>query len=155
MNFSQTTIPAEMHQLPGLGDIDYIYSQDLKELTVNCNGHELMSLKGKHASMVYHQVATADDFKSPEELKVDSLLRNAFGMSIHQVSERTRERRIVEYRYLGMWWMRNNSKMHDSVIGGIFGGYDHATVHNAVKTVNNLMETNREFRATVQRFLNA
>ena len=155
MNFSTTTVPVELHRLPGFGDLEYIYSQMLKELTINCNGRELMAFKGEEAAMIYNQLVFAGEFKTPEEIKVDAMLRTAFNVSMEQVATRSRERTIVEYRYLGMWWMANNSSMDHALIGKLFGGFDHATVSYANRTVNNLVETNGEFRGLVKRFLNA
>ena len=44
-----------------------------------------------------------------------------------------------------MWWLKNNSKKSYPLIAAVFEIKSHATVMHAIKTVNNLIDTDKEF----------
>jgi chromosomal replication initiation ATPase DnaA len=53
-----------------------------------------------------------------------------------------------------MWFRVNHTRSSFAAIGSIYGK-DHATVHHAVKTVINLMESNKPYRKMAISALNA
>lgn len=61
----------------------------------------------------------------------------------------TRKREIVQARQVAMSLSRSLTKESSTDIGFKTGGKDHATCLYAIKTINNLKETDKKFRAQV------
>lgn len=67
----------------------------------------------------------------------------------------TRKRPIVETRQIGMFLCCKYTKRQEvslSEIGELFGGFDHATVFHANKTIENLLQTNAHIRTKVRAY---
>lgn len=60
---------------------------------------------------------------------------------------KSRKRNIVQARQLSMYFSKKYTKAPLIVIGEQCGGKDHATVIHSLKTVANLLETDKQFRA--------
>lgn len=80
------------------------------------------------------------------EYIVDVICNN-FNISIEEFNTRTRKRDIVQARQLAMYFSKKYTKSSLTVIGRQCGGKDHATVLHSLKTVSNLIETDKQFRA--------
>ena len=59
----------------------------------------------------------------------------------------TRQRQVVEARQIAMTIIKAKTRTSLAKIGMLCGGKDHATVLHAEKTVNNLLATNKEYKA--------
>lgn len=73
------------------------------------------------------------------------------GVTIEAIKIKTRKREIVEARQIAMWMLKRHTKLSLEAIGEYFENdhehvFDHATVLHAIRTVNNLRETNKDFR---------
>ena len=64
------------------------------------------------------------------------------------VKIKTRKRQVVQARQIAMYFAKNMTKSSLSSIGA-HCGKDHATVLHACRTVNNLIETDKKFKASV------
>lgn len=89
----------------------------------------------------------------PLPLPIDEIISEAFGVSIDWMKTQSRKRIGVEARQMAMWWRERNTSDSLADIGNMYGGRDHATVLHAKKTVNNLMETDKIFRAKAEKVL--
>lgn len=89
----------------------------------------------------------------PLQLPIDQIVSEAFGVSIDWMKTRSRKRIGVEARQMAMWWRERNTSDSLADIGNMYGGRDHTTVLYAKKTVNNLMETDKIFRAKAEKAL--
>jgi chromosomal replication initiator protein len=56
---------------------------------------------------------------------------------------------VVQARQIAMFFSKQFTKSSLANIGAQCGGKDHATVLHACKTVNNLIETDKQFKAYV------
>ena len=65
------------------------------------------------------------------------------------LKSKTRKRQVVQARQIAMYFAKNMTKSSLSNIGAHCGGKDHATVLHACRTVNNLIETDKKFKASV------
>ena len=63
-------------------------------------------------------------------------------------SERTRE--IAQARQIAMYLAKQHTKAPLTSIGAAIGGRNHATVLHSCKAVSNLIETDKQFRRTVE-----
>lgn len=73
-----------------------------------------------------------------------------FEVPIEKLKEKTRKRNIVQARQLSMYLAKNYTKNSLKVIGKHFGGRDHSTVIHSCQMVQNLMDTDNEFRESVK-----
>ncbi len=92
--------------------------------------------------------------EEPQGLTPDTILRTVceyFNITREQLVAPTRKRQIVQARQIAMYECRNlipNCSL--STIGAELGGKDHATVVHACSTVQDLIQTDKQFRQWVE-----
>lgn len=74
-------------------------------------------------------------------------------VELEQLQRHTRRRKIVLPRQVCMYMVRWHFKASESLksIGQLFGNLDHTTVIHSIKTVENLIDTEPEFKARIER----
>lgn len=83
-----------------------------------------------------------------KELTVDFIYKTVcgyFGLPTDSAQSKTRKREVVQARQIAMYFSKQMTKTSLASIGAQIGGKNHATVLHACKTVNNLMDTDRQF----------
>jgi len=80
---------------------------------------------------------------------ISKVVCDYFHMPTSQIQMNTRKREIVQARQLAMYFSKNMTKYSLSSIGSQIGKKDHATVLHACKMVNNLKDTDKNFRSCV------
>ena len=86
------------------------------------------------------------------EVSIDYIQKTVceyFDISIEKLKEKTRKRSIVQARQLSMYLAKNYTKNSLKVIGKHFGGRDHSTVIHSCQAVQNLLDTDPEFKDNV------
>lgn len=73
-----------------------------------------------------------------------------FEIPVDKLKEKTRKRAIVQARQLSMFLAKNFTKNSLKVIGKHFGGRDHSTVIHSCQAVQNLIDTDGDFRDSVK-----
>jgi len=73
-----------------------------------------------------------------------------FDVEVDKLKEKTRKRAIVQARQLSMYLAKNYTKNSLKVIGKHFGGRDHSTVIHSCQAIQNLLDTDPEFKDSVQ-----
>ncbi len=81
---------------------------------------------------------------------IQKIVCDYFKVSINLVNSSTRKREIVQARQLAMFFAKKHTKASLQNIGIHCGNKDHATVLYACKTVNNLIDTDKQFRKCVE-----
>ena len=81
---------------------------------------------------------------------IQKVVSKYFEMDVSTLQSKTRKRHIVQARQLAMYFAKRLTKASLASIGSQIGSRDHATVLHACKTVNNLTETDRQFRTYVE-----
>lgn len=87
------------------------------------------------------------------EISIDYIQKvvcDYFEIPVDSLSSKTRKRDIVQARQLAMYYSKKHTKASLAAIGLHCGNKDHATVLHACRTVNNLIETDKQFRAYVE-----
>jgi chromosomal replication initiator protein len=90
--------------------------------------------------------------QTKREITIDYIQKvvcDYFDMNVDILQSKTRKREIVQARQIAMFFSKNLTNSSLSTIGSQIGGKDHATVLHAYKTVNNLVETNKEFKSYI------
>ena len=81
---------------------------------------------------------------------IQKIIVDYFQVDLEDLQSKTRKRNIVQARQLAMFFAKKYTKNSLTTIGSQIGQRDHATVLHACKTVENLAETDREFKKYVE-----
>jgi chromosomal replication initiator protein len=81
---------------------------------------------------------------------IQKVVSKYFEMDVTTLQSKTRKRHIVQARQLAMYFAKRMTKASLASIGSQIGSRDHATVLHACKTVDNLTETDKQFRKYVE-----
>ena len=80
---------------------------------------------------------------------IQKLVCEYFQVPIEMVKSKTRKREIVQARQISMYLSKSHTKTSLKSIGAFFGGRDHSTVIYACQTVEDLIDTDKKFKAYV------
>jgi chromosomal replication initiator protein len=80
---------------------------------------------------------------------IQKVVSDYFQLDVETLKSKTRKRHIVQARQLAMFFAKKFTKASLANIGSQIGDRDHATVLHACKTVDNLVETDKQFRKFV------
>ncbi|MBN1925918.1 MAG: chromosomal replication initiator protein DnaA [Prolixibacteraceae bacterium] len=91
--------------------------------------------------------------QSKHEITIDYIQKivcDYFNMPVDSLQSKTRKREVVQARQIAMFFSKSLTKSSLASIGSQIGNKDHATVLHACKTVNNLIDTDKQFRYDVE-----
>jgi chromosomal replication initiator protein len=91
--------------------------------------------------------------QSKHEITIDYIQKivcDYFNMPVDSLQSKTRKREIVQARQIAMFFSKSLTKSSLTSIGTQIGHKDHATVLHACKTVNNLIDTDKQFKNDVE-----
>ncbi len=80
---------------------------------------------------------------------IQKVVCDYFDLAIDTMKSKTRKREVVQARQIAMFFAKSMTKSSLATIGMHCGGKDHATVLHACRTVNNLMDTDKRFKAYI------
>ena len=84
--------------------------------------------------------------------RITQLVADEFGVEFKDVFRKSRKRELVLTRQVSMIFIRRFDSLSKLVsIGDFFGGKDHTTVIHSLKTIQNLMETDKVLRDRVNK----
>ena len=81
---------------------------------------------------------------------IQKVVSDYFEMDVTTLQSKTRKRHIVHARQLAMFFAKKFTKASLASIGTQIGKRDHATVLHACKTVDNLAETDKQFKKYIE-----
>ena len=81
---------------------------------------------------------------------IQKVVSDYFQLDTETLKSKTRKRHIVQARQLAMYFSNKFTKASLANIGSQIGDRDHATVLHAVKTVDNLVATDKQFKKFVE-----
>jgi chromosomal replication initiator protein len=87
---------------------------------------------------------------STQEVSVEYIVNvvcNHLNVTIEDFNSKSKKREIVQARQLAMYFARKLTELSLDVIGNQCGRRNHATVVHAIKTIENLLDTDKQFRA--------
>jgi chromosomal replication initiator protein len=88
-----------------------------------------------------------------KEIDIDFIQRSVsefFDVSIDALKDKTRKKEIVVARQVAMYFAKEYTNYSLKTIGQHFGGRDHSTVIHAIQSVNDLIDTNRKFKTSIE-----
>ena len=90
--------------------------------------------------------------KTAREINIDYIQKAVceyFNVPLEMIGSKTRKREVVQARQIAMFFSKSYTKLSLAMIGLHCGNKDHATVLHACRTVNNLMETDKQFKSYI------
>ena len=72
-----------------------------------------------------------------------------FGLETATIHTKSRKREVVQARQIAMYLAKNHTDFSTAKIGALIGHKDHATVLHACKTIKELKEVDKSFRAEI------
>jgi chromosomal replication initiator protein len=81
---------------------------------------------------------------------IQKVVCDYFDLPLELLKSKTRKREVVQARQIAMFFAKQMTKSSLATIGMHCGGKDHATVLHACRTVNNLMDTDKRFKAYIE-----
>ncbi len=91
--------------------------------------------------------------KEKRELSIDYISKTIceyYKVDMDILQSKTRKREIVQARQIAMYFSKSLTNSSLSTIGAKIGKKDHATVLHACKTINNLMDTDKELKSQIK-----
>lgn len=88
-----------------------------------------------------------------KEIDIDFIQRSVseyFDVTIDSLKAKTRKKEIVMARQVAMYFAKEYTNYSLKTIGLHFGGRDHSTVIHAIQSVNDLIDTNRKFKTSIE-----
>jgi hypothetical protein len=87
------------------------------------------------------------DYEFPELKVIGDTVADYYHLKLFQLRKTTRKREIVQSRQICMNFAKKLTNYSMAKIGAFYGGKDHATVLHAVKTINNVVDTDKNFKS--------
>jgi chromosomal replication initiator protein len=81
---------------------------------------------------------------------IQKIVCDYFNMPVDSLHSKTRKREVVQARQIAMFFSKSLTKSSLASIGSQIGHKDHATVLHACKTVNNLIDTDKQFKYDIE-----
>jgi len=81
---------------------------------------------------------------------IQKVICDYFSVPLNAINSKSRKREIVQARQLAMFFSKKLTKTSLATIGLHCGNKDHATVLHSCKTINNLIETDKQFKVYVE-----
>ena len=85
---------------------------------------------------------------------IRDLVCTTLNVSVENLISNSRKREIVQARQIAMYFAKKYTKDSLTSIGNVIGKRNHATVLHACKTVQDLIETDKTFRHTIEEIEN-
>jgi chromosomal replication initiator protein len=80
---------------------------------------------------------------------IQKIVASYYNIPVEKLREKTRKKLIVTARKLSMYLAKQLSDKSLSVIGDYFGGRDHSTVIHAVRSIEEMLDSDDRFKNVV------
>lgn len=137
--------------------IDYIAEnvgdsvRDLEGIVVSIMAHSTVYNRDVDLDLAQRIVRKVTNYEK-KPVTVDNIVNvvcKHYGLEASALFSKSRKREVVQARQIAMFLAKNNTSLSTSKIGAQIGNKDHATVLHACKTIAELREVDKAFRAEV------
>lgn len=120
----------------------------LSSLEANASflGRKINTTLAKEILKIYVQI-------NQKEISIDNILEvvcSSLGIDFARLNSSERTREVAQARQIAMYLAKKHTKLPLAAIGSAIGGRNHATVLHSCKAVNNLLDTDKNFRQQVE-----
>ena len=137
--------------------IDYIAEnvgdsvRDLEGIVISIMAHSTIYNKEIDLELTQRIVRKVVNSES-KAVTVDEIINTVckhFGLETATIHTKSRKREVVQARQIAMYLAKNYTEFSTAKIGALIGHKDHATVLHACKTIKELKEVDKSFRAEI------
>ncbi len=137
--------------------IDYIAEnvgdsvRDLEGIVISIMAHSTIYNKEidlELAQRIVRKVVNSEN-KSVTVDDIINVVCKHFGIDTAVIHTKSRKREVVQARQVAMYLAKNHTDFSTAKIGSLIGQKDHATVLHACKTIKELKEVDKTFRAEI------
>lgn len=126
--------------------------RELEGLLINLSAHE--SLTGKAVDIDLARRVIGNVVVHPGNVitldHIKKCVAEHYEVPIDKLKSQTRKRTVVLARQLSMYFAKQITNYSLKAIGDSFGGRDHSTVIYSVRAVNDMLDTDADFKRTVK-----
>jgi chromosomal replication initiation ATPase DnaA len=151
-DFYTTQLSPEVHLLPGIGTIEYLYDAKAKHLTINVANNEVRVVEGSEARRIYFDVVGMNDEAEPIVVKLNAACTKAWKIPFAVFTDKTRKEEVKDRRQIIMWWLRSSTDFSYRKIGSYFGNFDHSTVLHAFNRIEGMRTTDAAIKELLNDF---
>lgn len=137
--------------------IDYIAEnvsdsvRDLEGIVISIMAHSTIYNKEIDLELAQRIVRKVVNCES-KAVTVDDIITTVcrhFNLDASVIHTKSRKREVVQARQIAMYLAKKNTDFSTAKIGTLIGNKDHATVLHACKTIKELTEVDKSFRAEI------
>ena len=137
--------------------IDYIAEnvgnsvRDLEGIVISIMAHSTIYNKEIDLELAQRIVRKVENCES-KSITIDDIITTVckhFGLENAAIHTKSRKREVVQARQIAMYLAKNHTDFSTAKIGTLIGNKDHATVLHACKTIKQLKEEDKTFRAEI------
>lgn len=126
--------------------------RDLEGIIVSIMAHSTITNADIDINLAKRILGDFSDYEK-SEITIDDIIKKVadyYGIEISAINTRSRKREVVLVRQVSMFLARKHLDMSIAKIGKYIGDRDHATVLHACKTIENLADTDKQFRGELE-----
>lgn len=131
--------------------------RDLEGIVISIMAHSTIYNKDIDMELAQRIVRKVANNES-KAITVDEIINTVcrhFGLETAAIHTKSRKREVVQARQIAMYLAKNHTDFSTAKIGALIGGKDHATVLHACKTIKELKEVDKSFRAELDEIQSA
>ena len=123
--------------------------RDLEGIVISIMAHSTIYNKDidmELAQRIVRKVVNCEN----KTITIDEIISTVcqhFGLETTAIHTKSRKRDVVQARQIAMYLAKSHTDFSTAKIGALIGGKDHATVLHACKTIKELQEVDKSFRA--------
>ena len=131
--------------------------RDLEGIIVSIMAHSTITNADIDINLAKRIIGDFSDYEK-KEITIDDIIKKVsdyYGIEISAINTKSRKREVVLVRQVSMFLARKHLDMSIAKIGKYIGDRDHATVLHACKTIENLADTDKQFRTELEEIDNS
>ena len=124
---------------------------DLEGIVISIMAHSTIYNKEIDLELAQRIVRKVVNCES-KSITIDDIITTVckhFGLENAAIHTKSRKREVVQARQIAMYLAKNHTDFSTAKIGTLIGNKDHATVLHACKTIKQLKEVDKSFRAEI------
>lgn len=126
--------------------------RDLEGIVVSIMAHSTITNADIDIDLARKVIGNFSDYEK-KEITIDEIIKKVsdyYGIEVSAINTSSRKREVVLVRQVSMFLARKHLDMSIAKIGKYIGDRDHSTVLHACKTIENLAETDKQFRSELE-----
>lgn len=130
--------------------IEFAFKTAVEIIDIVTEGGENCIERLKNVSLETIRLSESGEFINIDLNSIERIVCDYFKLPFEKLKLKSRDRNIVKCRQISMWFYKKEDILVGRVIGETLGGKSQATVLHGVKTVNNLMDSDKKYKHHIE-----